>query len=93
MPPLTGATADGLDDTGRAFFVPLIFMVIAITFAIACNFHKRTKAIMDGFTESKVGVVDAEGGLTVVVGGGERGEKGGDEKEIEDMHHDESLRR
>jgi hypothetical protein len=47
------------------------FLLFSITFAFAfaCNFHPRTKAIMDGFHNSKADVVDAEtGDLKVVIG-------------------------
>jgi len=58
VPPILGRTADAFDNTGKAMFVPLIFFLLAVTFPIGVNFHSRTKAIMDGFSDSKVGVED-----------------------------------
>ncbi|KAI5776321.1 major facilitator superfamily domain-containing protein [Geopyxis carbonaria] len=60
VPPILGATADALGDTGRAMFVPLVFFVIGYAFPILVNFHGPTKALMDGFLESKVGLESGE---------------------------------
>lgn len=58
VPPILGRVADAFDNTGKAMFVPLIFFLFAVTFPIGVNFHPRTRAIMDGFSDSKVGVED-----------------------------------
>jgi MFS transporter, FHS family, L-fucose permease len=90
VPPLTAVTADAFNDTGRAFFVPFIFFLFSITFAFACNFHPRTKAIMDGFHNSKVGVVDAEtGDLKVVIGNVDLGDSA--EEKVVATHHEEKV--
>ncbi|KAH7407962.1 major facilitator superfamily domain-containing protein [Cadophora sp. MPI-SDFR-AT-0126] len=71
VPPIVGATADAFDNTGRAFFVALIFFLISGSFAAGVNFHPRTRHVVDDFHESKVGVVDSETrDLEVVAGKG-----------------------
>ncbi|KAH8833336.1 major facilitator superfamily domain-containing protein [Flagelloscypha sp. PMI_526] len=55
IPAILGATADHFDDTGRAMFVPLIFFLLAIPFALWVNFHTPTRKMIDGFRASKVG--------------------------------------
>ncbi|KAG4425344.1 hypothetical protein IFR04_001494 [Cadophora malorum] len=56
FPPVLGAVADALDgNTQKAFFIPLIGFVIAITFPIYLNIFKRKT--LDGWTEKvKVGI-------------------------------------
>ncbi|KAF8242736.1 MFS general substrate transporter [Wilcoxina mikolae CBS 423.85] len=79
VPPMLGATADALGDTGRAMFVPLIFFVIGYAFPLIVNFHPPTKKLMDGFLTSKVGV--EEGGVETPTKVGLEEEK---ELELED---------
>ncbi|KAL5325454.1 hypothetical protein ACEPPN_006579 [Leptodophora sp. 'Broadleaf-Isolate-01'] len=56
FPPVLGAVADALGgNTQKAFFIPLIGFVIAITFPIYLNIFKRKS--LDGWTEKvKVGI-------------------------------------
>ncbi|TFK99837.1 major facilitator superfamily domain-containing protein [Pterulicium gracile] len=65
VPPILLATADYFDDTGRAQFINTIFFVVGVTFAFGVNFHKGTKALVDGFSDSKVGLEgkDPEAGM------------------------------
>jgi FHS family L-fucose permease-like MFS transporter len=49
VPPILGATADALGDTGRAMFIPLIFYVFGYVFPLLVNFHGPTKKLIDGF--------------------------------------------
>ncbi|KAK9458376.1 MFS general substrate transporter [Dipodascopsis uninucleata] len=59
-PPITGAVSDKLNSTQHAFFIPLIFFVVAQIFPCACNFHAKTRKLMDDFSESTVGVTGAD---------------------------------
>lgn len=82
-------TTDTFNDTGGAFFVPLILSLASITFAFACNYYPRTKAIIDGFHNSKVDVVDAEtGDLKVVIGNVDLDDIS-EEKKISVQHEEE----
>ena len=66
--PITATTTDEFNDTGRALFISLIFFLVSITFATACDFHPGTKAIVDEFNNSKVDMVGVEtGDLKVVI--------------------------
>jgi FHS family L-fucose permease-like MFS transporter len=67
VPPILLATADHFNDTGRAEFICLIFFVVGMSFAVGVNAHRGTVRLVDGFTESGVGVKD------VVVGAEEAG--------------------
>lgn len=61
VPPILGATADALNDTGRAMFVPLIFYSVGYIFPLIVNFHPPTKRLMDGFlTNSDAKAEDAK---------------------------------
>jgi FHS family L-fucose permease-like MFS transporter len=82
VPPILGATADALGDTGRAMFVPLIFFVMGYVFPLIVNFHGPTKQLMDGFLTSKVGV---EGAMTPTKGDLE------EVKELDNMAENESA--
>lgn len=97
VPPILLATADYFDDTGRAQFINTIFFVVGVTFAFGVNFHKGTKALVDGFSDSKVGLegkdpeagmrkerqTEARGGEEKVSGDGDSTEKAGREEHVE----------
>ncbi|KAJ3949847.1 uncharacterized protein N0V96_000979 [Colletotrichum fioriniae] len=74
VPPLLGVVADH-KGMGIAMVIPLIFFVLAWSYALAVNFVPRYRNIADAFSETEVGIrpVDVEG------------EKGGIES-VEDKH-------
>ncbi|OAQ69855.1 l-fucose permease [Pochonia chlamydosporia 170] len=56
VPPATGAAGDAFGD-GYAMFVPLIFMVLATTYAVCVNFVPAYRNVVDSFGETEVGIV------------------------------------
>ncbi|KAL4944239.1 hypothetical protein BDV06DRAFT_113048 [Aspergillus oleicola] len=73
IPPLLAHVADMRNDTGFAFIVPTMFMVLAWTYAVAVNFVPTYTETVDKVGDSVVGLVD----------GGVIGK--GNEKDIEAM--------
>lgn len=72
VPPLTGVVADKLD-TRLAMIIPLIFFVLASSYSFAVNFVPAYRDNADAFTNTTVGLTDAnaspamekgEGGIT-----------------------------
>lgn len=55
VPPATGAAADTFGD-GYAMFVPLIFMVLAWSYAFCVNFVPAYRNVVDSFGETEIGV-------------------------------------
>ncbi|KAL4956977.1 major facilitator superfamily domain-containing protein [Aspergillus filifer] len=76
IPPLLAHVADMRNDTGFAFIVPTMFMVLAWTYAVAVNFVPSYRETVDKVGDSTVGLT---GDDTGVVGHGGVGE----EKDIE----------
>ncbi|KAK7434458.1 glucose/galactose transporter [Colletotrichum acutatum] len=74
VPPLLGVVADH-KGMGIAMVIPLIFFVLAWTYALAVNFVPRYRNIADAFSETEVGIRPVEG----------EEEKGGIES-VEDKH-------
>ncbi|CAG8296090.1 unnamed protein product, partial [Penicillium salamii] len=56
VPPILGHVADMRNNTGFAFIVPTMFMVIAWTYAIAVNFVPAYTLTVDKVGESTVGI-------------------------------------
>ncbi|KAL4961413.1 putative l-fucose permease [Aspergillus stella-maris] len=79
IPPLLAHVADMRNDTGFAFIVPTMFMVLAWTYAVAVNFVPSYRETVDKVGDSTVGLTEGNEG---VVGGHEEkdiealGEKG-----------------
>jgi FHS family L-fucose permease-like MFS transporter len=55
VPPATGAAGDTFGD-GYAMFVPLIFMVLAWSYAVCVNFIPAYKTVVDSFGETELGM-------------------------------------
>lgn len=55
VPPLTGAVAD-IHSTPTAMVVPLAFMIAAMTYAVAVNFHPWYRDTADAFTAAEIGI-------------------------------------
>lgn len=55
VPPLTGVAADN-HGTGTAMVVPLVFFVVALTYAVAVNFVPAYRDPADAFTSTEVGL-------------------------------------
>ncbi|KAK2001344.1 glucose/galactose transporter [Colletotrichum falcatum] len=62
VPPLLGVVGDA-KGMGTAMVIPLIFFVLAWTYAIAVNFVPRYRNIADAFSTTEVGIrsIDADG--------------------------------
>ncbi|GKT56194.1 glucose galactose transporter [Colletotrichum tofieldiae] len=62
VPPLLGVVADA-KGMGTAMVIPLIFFVLAWSYAFAVNFIPRYRNIADAFTATEVGIrpIDADG--------------------------------
>ncbi|KAJ5406917.1 hypothetical protein N7465_008201 [Penicillium sp. CMV-2018d] len=56
VPPILGHVADMRDNTGFAFIIPTMFMVVAWTYAIAVNFVPSYTNTVDKIGESDVGI-------------------------------------
>ncbi|KAF3394276.1 L-fucose-proton symporter [Penicillium rolfsii] len=56
VPPILGHVADMRNNTGFAFIVPTMFMVVAWTYAVAVNFVPSYKLTVDKVGESTVGL-------------------------------------
>lgn len=57
VPPLTGKVMD-LHHNGLAMVVPMVFFVLAWTYALCVNFAPSYKRVIDSFHETEVGIVD-----------------------------------
>ncbi|RDW60339.1 putative l-fucose permease [Aspergillus mulundensis] len=64
IPPLLAHVADLRNDTGFAFIVPTMFMVLAWTYAVAVNFVPAYRNTVDKVGESEIGLTAAgDGGI------------------------------
>lgn len=61
VPPLTGVVAD-MHGTPTGMVVPLCFMVAAMTYAVAVNFHPWYRDLADAFTAAEIGIKPMAGG-------------------------------
>ncbi|KAF6842425.1 glucose galactose transporter [Colletotrichum musicola] len=59
VPPLMGVVGDA-QGMGTAMVIPLIFFVLAWSYAFAVNFIPRYRDVADAFTETEVGIRPAE---------------------------------
>lgn len=59
VPPALGAAADHFNNTGKAMFVPVLFFVVAWSYAVAVNFVPRYVEAADKVGQSTIGVSDA----------------------------------
>ncbi|KAJ5443915.1 uncharacterized protein N7458_007787 [Penicillium daleae] len=80
VPPILGHVADMRNDTGFAYIVPTMFMVVAWTYAVAVNFVPAYKLTVDKVGESTLGLQnqnlkdeEAAAGTTREVGEGHFG--------------------
>lgn len=62
IPPILAHVADMRNDTGFAFIVPTMFMVVAWTYAVAVNFAPAYRDTVDKVGQSEIGLTDGEGG-------------------------------
>ncbi|KAL4797319.1 major facilitator superfamily domain-containing protein [Aspergillus venezuelensis] len=66
IPPLLAHVADMRDDTGFAFIVPTMFMVLAWTYAVAVNFVPSYRETVDKVGDSTVGLTEGNEGVVGV---------------------------
>ncbi|KAL4996807.1 major facilitator superfamily domain-containing protein [Aspergillus recurvatus] len=62
IPPLLAHVADLRNDTGFAFIVPTMFMVLAWTYAVAVNFVPAYRDTVDKVGSSEIGLTGSEVG-------------------------------
>jgi MFS transporter, FHS family, L-fucose permease len=55
VPPITGAVGDARG-MGLAMLIPLLFFVLAWSYALAVNFVPKYKSIADAFTKTEIGI-------------------------------------
>ncbi|KAJ0420638.1 major facilitator superfamily domain-containing protein [Aspergillus carlsbadensis] len=56
VPPILAHVADQRNDTGFAFIIPTMFMVVAWTYAVAVNFVPSYRDTVDKVAESEIGL-------------------------------------
>jgi FHS family L-fucose permease-like MFS transporter len=56
VPPILAHVADQRNDTGFAFIIPTMFMVVAWTYAVAVNFVPSYRNTVDKVAESEIGL-------------------------------------
>jgi FHS family L-fucose permease-like MFS transporter len=61
VPPILAHVADQRNDTGFAFIIPTMFMVVAWTYAVAVNFVPSYRNTVDKVAESEIGLRGSEG--------------------------------
>ena len=83
VPPILGAVADA-SDTPMAMVIPLVFFVLALSYAVAVNFVPAYRNVADAFSTTEVGVVRQEGSATIDM---EKAVAVGDKK----RHHETTI--
>lgn len=83
VPPILGAVADATD-TPMAMVIPLVFFVLALTYAVAVNFVPAYRNVADAFSTTEVGVVRHDGPAADDM---EKAVVAGDEK----RHHEANI--
>ncbi|KAL4921552.1 major facilitator superfamily domain-containing protein [Aspergillus aurantiobrunneus] len=78
IPPILAHVADMRNDTGFAFIIPTMFMVVAWTYSVAVNFVPSYRDTVDKVGESDIGLhQDGDGDISKDVEASGDSEKGG----------------